>query len=147
MTRLSDQLLADGAIALWALNETSGTIAADESGAERNATATGAGAVAGGAAGLVGTGGLAFTLNGTDYLKVFDTTGLPSANQPYTFEIWFSVSAVGAAMDVLSYGAWTSGNDSVALRLIDATHIAHVWGGGTLSHAVSSITGAYHRSS
>ncbi len=98
-------------VGYWPLNENSGTLARDYSGYQNNGTLTS------GPTWVSGRYDYGVNFNGTDYIDVPTTFGIPTGNMPYTIAAWFKVDAFSGAQGIVGWGNWGTTNQVNALRL------------------------------
>ncbi|HLZ24294.1 MAG TPA: LamG domain-containing protein, partial [Ktedonobacterales bacterium] len=140
-----DILLANATSLLryYRLDEASGTSAYDISGAGQTGTYTG-GITLSVAGGISGDTDTAVSLNGsTGYVSV-PVSGMPTANSPIAFGLWFKFAANPGAISVLqAYGA--GGAHNYIQLYLDTSGKLNADTGATLATTASALTtGVWH---
>src|SRR5262245_38187236 len=136
MSAYSNRVIADGAVTLWRLNETSGTTAVDMIGGNNG---TISGGVTLGQAGALSDGDKAFQYNGTSSAKVIVPTGAYQTfgTGPVTLECWVKLLGAAAAYSFVDAHNSVSASAGIAV-FCDATNFT-----GRARDGTTSITTAF----
>jgi PKD repeat protein len=110
-----DTVLWDGAVGYWRLGETSGTSAADETGAAPGVIT---GGVTQGVSGVADDGDAAVRLDGsTGYVRIADRAALNYTAHNFSVEAWARPTAIGTAGGAVLQKSSTSGYAGYQYRL------------------------------